>query len=80
MCSRADKAVQLIRQEIERLSRSRLPSDEMAVGMIQMAFAQGDITNQQELDLTQDAADTVRRRRAELHASHNQKCIEGAAA
>lgn len=80
MCYRTEKAWKLIKHEIELQSRSQFPSDDMAIGMIQMAYAQGDINGQQELELTQEAADTVRRRRAELRADHIQKCIEGAAA
>ncbi|WP_178119556.1 hypothetical protein [Pseudomonas sp. SCB32] len=44
-----------------------------------MAYAQGDITNQQELNLPQEAADTIHWRHAELRETHIKACIEGTA-
>lgn len=79
MCYRTEKAWKLIKHEIELQSRSQFPSDDMAIGMIQMAYAQGDINGQQELELTQEAAETVRNRRTELRNRHIQTCIRGAA-
>lgn len=78
MCYRTEKAWRLIKHEIELQSRSQFPSDDMAIGMIQMAYAQGDINGQQELELTQEAAETVRNRRTELRNHHIQACIQGA--
>lgn len=80
MCYRTEKAWKLIKHEIELQSRSQFPSDDMAIGMIQMAYAQGDISGQQELELTQEVAETVRTRRTALRNHHIQACIQGAAA
>ena len=77
MTSRTEKAWKLIRHEIERQSRSIYPSDEVAIGMIQMAYAQGDIGDRQELVLTKEAAATVRRRRDELRQQKIVKLIGG---
>lgn len=77
MTSRTEKAWKLIRQEIERQSRSIYPSDEVAIGMIQMAYALGDISDRQELVLTKEAAATVRRRRDELLQQKIVKLIGG---
>lgn len=78
MCYRTEKAWKLIKHEIERQSRSQFPSDDLAIGMIQMAYAQGDISDQQEMQLTQEVAETVRTRRTELRNQHIQACIQGA--
>ncbi|SDI54733.1 hypothetical protein [Pseudomonas panipatensis] len=77
MTSRTEKAWKLIRHEIERQSRSDYPSDDVAIGMIQMAYALGDIGDRQELVLTKEAATTVRLRRAELRQQKIVKLIGG---
>ncbi|MDF3936687.1 hypothetical protein [Pseudomonas citronellolis] len=42
-----------------------------------MAYAQGDITTDQELQLTREGADAVRQRHAELRQANIEKCIGG---
>lgn len=78
--TRTERAWKLIKQEIEWQSRSQYPSDETAQGLIQMALAQNDITDAQEVALTREAAATVRKRRAELRIARIQQCIAGAPA
>lgn len=77
MTSRTERAWKLIRHEIDRQSRSIYPNDEVLIGMIQMAYAQGDITTDQELQLTREGADAVRQRHAELRQANIEKCIGG---
>lgn len=60
------KAVKMIDAELRRISESQFPDDQFCCGMIQLAYALGLISNDQELALTETAADVVRERRRVL--------------
>ncbi|MCY1277855.1 hypothetical protein D9M68_809780 [compost metagenome] len=78
--NRSEHAIRMIEREIERIAVSQLPNDEFCTGLIQMAYAQADIADEQERALTERAAFVTRKRRDDLREQHIQDVIRRNAA
>ncbi|MNO23678.1 hypothetical protein D3C76_134840 [compost metagenome] len=78
--NRSEHAIRMIEREIERIAVSQFPTDEFCTGLIQMAYAQADITDEQERAFTERAAFVARKRRDDLREQHIQDVIRRSAA
>ncbi|MNO00842.1 hypothetical protein D3C81_2208130 [compost metagenome] len=78
--NRSEYAIRMIEREIERIAVSQFPNDEFCTGLIQMAYGQADITDEQERELTRRAAFITRKRRDDLREQHIQDVIRRSAA
>lgn len=69
------KAAEMIERELASIAKSPYPSDDFCSGLTQMAFALGLISDKQEREYAERAADVVRERRRQLREAKIQDAI-----
>ena len=68
-----NKSVEMIEKSIAYIGRSTYPGDDYTLGMVELAYRLGEITDEEHMRYTQAAFDAVQERRAELRREQSQR-------